>query len=202
MRLSLFKEQPLKLEWEDGWIFYDPFFLEDEVSDYYLANLTHIVPWQQQQVKIFGKWVDQPRLTALYGDTGLSYTYSGLCLEAIPWTPPLAELREAIEDSCDAHFNSALLNHYRDGQDSMGWHSDDEGSLGENPFIASVSLGAERTFMLRHRHDRFKKRSLKLKHGSLLLMGGALQHYWQHQLPKTKKPVSPRINLTFRKLIL
>lgn len=200
MDLPLFDTEPLTIKFDDGWIFYDPFFLNNELSDFYLAYLTHLVPWQQYQVRIFGKWQNQPRLTALYGDAGLAYTYSSLRLEALPWTPPLAELKGSIEDACEAKFNTALLNYYRDGQDSMGWHSDDEASLGTNPFIASLSLGAARKFMLRHKQDRQQKKSFSLKHGSLLLMGGALQHHWQHQLPKTKA-ASPRINLTFRKLV-
>lgn len=200
MDIPLFDQQPVTMRFDDGWIFYDPFFLNGEKSDFYLAYLTNIVPWQQYQVRVFGKWQNQPRLTALYGNHGLAYTYSGLRLEAIPWTPPMAELKKGIENACEAEFNTALLNFYRDGRDSMGWHSDDEASLGKNPLIASLSLGAERKFMLRHKSDRQQKKSFSLRHGSLLLMGGALQHHWQHQLPKAKE-AAPRINLTFRKLV-
>lgn len=201
MGLSLFKEEPFQEEWEDGWIFYDPHFMEAEAADFYLAYLTHMVDWQQHQVRIFGKWVNQPRLTALYGDDGFSYTYSGLTLPALPWTPPLADLKAIIETSCEASFNTALFNYYRDGQDSMGWHSDDENSLGNDPFIASLSLGAERKFMLKHKRNSWQKKSIVLQHGSILLMGGALQHHWQHQLPKSRKVSKPRINLTFRTLM-
>lgn len=202
MFLSLFEDKPLKLEWTDGWVLYDPHFLDGPDSDQFLAYLTHVIPWEQKKVRIFGKWVDQPRLTAFYGDEHVSYTYSGLNWQATPWTPPLAELKEALEKSTGQVFNSVLLNLYRNGEDSMGWHSDDEASLGKNPLIASVSLGAERNFMLRHRQDKKKKQSLVLHHGSLLLMGGALQHHWQHQLPKTRSLAEARINLTFRNIII
>lgn len=201
MDLPLFDDAPVQLQLGDSWVLYDPFFLDHEVSDYYYDYLSRQVPWQQQQVRIFGRWVEQPRLTALYGDAGLAYTYSGLRLEAIPWSTPLLELKISIEQYSEATFNTSLLNYYRNGQDSMGWHSDDEASLGKNPLIASLSLGAERKFMLRHKQDQQQKKNLTLRHGSLLLMGGALQHQWQHQLPKSKKVHEPRINLTFRTLV-
>jgi alkylated DNA repair dioxygenase AlkB len=202
MHFSLFEEEPLHLQLKDGWIMYDPCFLEPANCDQYLAYLTHVVPWEQQKVQMFGKWVDQPRLTAFYGDPGVSYTYSGLTWQVQAWPPPLAELRKVIEERCSKQFNSVLLNYYRDGQDSMGWHSDDEPSLGRNPLIASVSFGAERKFMLRHRQKKSSRQEIVLRHGSLLVMGGALQHHWQHQLPKSKKVREARINLTFRNIIL
>jgi alkylated DNA repair dioxygenase AlkB len=156
------------------------------------------VAWRQEKIKLFGKQIDQPRLTAWYADAGKSYTYSGLTWEPLPWLAELSKLREKLQECTGAAFNSILLNLYRHGQDSMGWHSDDEPELGQNPIIASLSLGQERPFSFRHRVHKHLKHQLVLPSGSLLLMAGETQHFWHHQLPKTTKPLEPRINLTFR----
>ena len=155
--------------------------------------------WEQRAIRIFGQEIPQPRLTAWYGDAAARYTYSGLAWEPRLWTPALLALRQRIETATGAHFNSVLLNHYRHGRDSMGWHADDEPELGPAPTIASLSLGATRRFRLRPRaglgHPPF---GLDLPSGSLLLMRGPTQQHWQHALPKTARPVAARLNLTFR----
>ena len=158
------------------------------------------VAWRQEAIRLFGRTHLQPRLTAWYGDPGTVYTYSGLRLEPRPWLPLLRQWATRLHTETGYVFNSVLLNHYRDGQDSMGWHSDDEPELGPAPVIASVSLGATRRFALRHRHRPEARLRLDLPAGSLLLMGAGMQAHWQHALPKTRKAVSPRLNLTFRQL--
>ncbi len=154
--------------------------------------------WQQQMITLYGRAVASPRLSAWYGDPGAIYSYSGLRLEPLPWTPVLLEIRQVVTDLAETPFNSVLLNLYRDGQDSMGWHSDAEPELGRHPVIASVSLGAVRRFVLRHKKRKEPHLALELESGSVLVMGGALQHHWRHALPKTRQAVGPRINLTFR----
>ncbi|MBA9079304.1 alpha-ketoglutarate-dependent dioxygenase AlkB family protein [Rufibacter quisquiliarum] len=156
------------------------------------------VAWRQEQITLFGRKIDQPRLTAWYADPGKAYTYSGLTWQPLPWLPVLSRLRERLQLFTGVPFNSVLLNLYRHGQDSMGWHSDDEPELGQNPVIASVSVGAERLFSFRHKKEKKLKQQVLLPSGSLLLMAGATQHHWQHQLAKTARVAEPRINLTFR----
>ena len=159
-------------------------------------------PWQQDVIKLYGREILIPRLQAWYGDKHCQYSYSGIQLSPHPWTPLLQDLKEQVESACKAKFNSVLLNLYRDGQDSNGWHSDDEPELGEQPVIASLSLGATRRFRLRHRQQKATPPiSLDLEGGSLLVMAGETQKYWQHCITKTRKPVGPRINLTFRKIM-
>jgi len=159
------------------------------------ARLRAETPWRQDSIVMFGKRHLQPRLTAWYGDA--SYTYSGLRLGPLPWTPLLAELRTAVEQACGRRFNSVLLNYYRNERDSMGMHSDDEPELGPEPAIASLSFGATRGFVLRHKRN---KRTVKLllNDGSLLLMSGTLQSHWLHGINKATRALGERINLTFR----
>lgn len=178
-----------------------PHFLAPAEAAALLAELTAAVPWRHEPIKLFGKDVLQPRLTAWYGDAGAGYRYSGLQLQPIPWLPALQELRQRVQAAAGATFNSALLNLYRHGQDSMGWHADDEPELGPNPVIASLSLGATRRFRLRPRPGASFTHapiSLELGSGSLLLMQGETQYHWQHAVPKTARPTEPRLNLTFR----
>lgn len=177
--------------------FYPCFFSVAE-ADQYLNNLLHEVQWRQQPIKIFGKEIMQPRLTAWFSTEGKSYTYSGITMLPLEWPNTLTIIKEKIETVSPVKFNSVLLNLYRDGKDSMGWHRDNEKELGINPVIGSVSLGAARTFQMRHYKDKSKLRSIDLTHGSLLLMAGETQHYWEHQIPKTNKMKGKRINLTFR----
>lgn len=152
--------------------------------------------WQQE----FTRWgTPFPRLVGYFADSGVSYTYSGVTHQAKPWLPVLAELRGQIEEVVQAPFNSLLLNYYRDGSDSMGYHADDELELGQNPIVPSISLGATRIFSLKH-NETGERRTFELTHGSLLVMSGTLQHYWKHAVLRTKRPIGPRINLTFRNL--
>ena len=139
-------------------------------------------------------------LTALYADAGVTYTYSGVTYPSLVWTAELSGIRRRVEEAAGAPFNSVLLNRYRDGGDSMGFHADDEPELGTNPVVPSISLGAERRFVLRHNWTR-ERIEYDLKHGSLLVMAGTLQHFWQHALPKLTRPAGERINLTFRNLL-
>ena len=143
----------------------------------------------------------QPRLTSLHGNTLSSYTYSGLTLQPLPMTEALLELMNLIKKVSDHDYNCVLLNLYRDGSDSNGWHADNEKELGKHPQIASFSFGGSRFFHFKHRHIKEQRHKIELHHGSLLLMERAMQEHWLHQIPKTKKPIEPRINLTFRKII-
>jgi alkylated DNA repair dioxygenase AlkB len=162
------------------------------------ARLLHETRWREESVFVYGKRHLQPRLTAWYGDA--SYTYSGLRLEPLPWTALLLEIRAAVEAACGQRFNSVLLNRYRNERDSMGMHSDDEAELGNDPVIASLSYGATRTFILRHKRDKRTVR-LPLEDGSLLLMSGQLQRNWLHGINKSTRPLGERLNLTFRYIV-
>jgi alkylated DNA repair dioxygenase AlkB len=162
------------------------------------AELRRTIDWRQEEILMFGRPVLVPRLVAWHGDPGASYTYSGTAHQPVPWTRPLARIRDRAAELCGARFNAVLLNLYRDGRDGMGWHADDEVELGRDPVIASVSLGATRRFCLRHRKRRNLKLDVPLPHGSLICMSGPMQHHWLHALPKTRATVGERINLTFR----
>lgn len=167
-----------------------------------LNQLLIETPWQQDFITVFGKRVAQPRLSAWFGDPEAHYSYSGIQLQPRPWSPLLAEIRYRMEQASGQRFNSVLLNYYRDGRDGMGWHSDDEPSLGTNPVIASLSLGATRRFRLRHRFLAHEKtREIALSSGSVLIMEGATQHAWQHCVPKESAITGARINLTFRQIL-
>jgi len=167
-----------------------------------LRTLIRETPWQEGELQMFGRRVKMPRLTCWYGDPGAVYTYSGIRNEPLPWTASLAALREAVQQFTGAPFNSVLLNLYRDGNDSMSWHSDDEAELGPAPRIASVSLGVTRRFDFRWARAEGRKihpaRSIELTDGSLLLMAGDTQHNWQHGIAKAPRVGGPRVNLTFR----
>ncbi len=189
---------PQALFLPDGELTFHPAFFPPAESDRLLQGLVQNTPWRQDKIRLFGKEIDQPRLTAWYGDPGKSYTYSGLRLEPLPWTPLLLEIKGSVEKAAGGAFNSVLLNYYRNGQDSMGWHSDDEPELGAEPTIASLSLGARRRFVLRHRSDPDRKLALDLAAGSLLVMAGQTQQHYRHALPRTRRAVGERINLTFR----
>lgn len=173
-------------------------FFDQIQSDRYFQSLLNSLNWRQEKIKFFGKEIDIPRLTAWYADEGKLYQYSGIKMTPNPWTSCLIAIKEQVESVVDLKFNSVLVNLYRQGTDSMGWHSDDEPELGKNPTIASVSFGATRRFQLRHKLDNLDTLEVALNNGSLLVMQGETQHFWKHQIPKTSKIVSPRINLTFR----
>ncbi|MBK6964661.1 MAG: alpha-ketoglutarate-dependent dioxygenase AlkB [Bacteroidales bacterium] len=186
---------------DNGLLLYFPEILDKSESDRFMHRMKQEIQWKQETIRIFGKSYPTPRLTAWYGDEGKDYSYSGLKLSPNKWVDFLVELKSKIEISCGFGFNSVLLNWYRDGNDSMGWHSDDEKELGRNPVIASLSLGAPRLFRLRNKHDHKKSIGIVLENGSLLLMADSLQHHWQHSLPRTTRPIVDRINLTFRAII-
>jgi len=177
-------------------------FLPPPQAYEYLETLWRELPWSQHTITLFGRRVMQPRLIAWCGDARALYTYSGLTLRPSPWHPVLLELKERVEAATGGRFNSVLANAYRDGRDSMGWHSDDEKELGRAPLIASVSLGAERRFLLRPRvrtaEGRAPASGFTLENGSLLVMKGDSQRRFQHALPRTRKPTGLRINLTYR----
>ncbi|MES2681477.1 MAG: alpha-ketoglutarate-dependent dioxygenase AlkB [Bacteroidota bacterium] len=182
-----------------GEVFYFPAFFKKEHSDHYFEMLSSELNWKQEPIKIFGKTVMQPRLTAWFGSK--DYSYSGITMRANPFNKMLLEMKDRVERSTSASFNSALLNLYRDGNDSMGWHRDNEKMLGPKPVIASLSLGATRQFFLRNYRDKQQKINIELENGSLLLMRGDTQHYWEHSLAKTSKNIGPRINITFRYVV-
>jgi alkylated DNA repair dioxygenase AlkB len=175
----------------------DPDWLAPSEADAMLAALVAEVPWSQHRVRLFGRELPAPRLSAWIGDPGSAYTYSRMRHEPLPWTPVLTTLRERLQATTGTRFNSVLANRYRDGRDSMGWHADDEPELGERPLIASISLGAARVFQFKPRGGG-RAQSIMLTHGSLLLMGGDTQRLYVHALPKTARPLGERINLTFR----
>jgi len=186
----------------DAEIEYFPNFLTNNEADLLLSFLLESELWRQDEIKLFGKKVLQPRLTILFGENGNTYKYSGLKMLPKPFPDIIENLKYKCEEESNngVKFNVCLANLYRDGNDSMGWHADDEKELGQNPVIASISLGAERVFHLKHKKLQNTKHKIRLQHGSLLIMKGTTQEFWKHQLPKTKKIISPRINLTFRKV--
>jgi alkylated DNA repair dioxygenase AlkB len=196
--MQLFGPGAVNLNLPDGDAVYHPHFFDHASADTYFQMLMDETAWQQDEITIFGKTHPQPRLTAFYGDQGKTLSYSGIAMQAHRWTETLLQIRQKIQIACDASFNTVLLNLYRDGRDSNGWHADDEKYLGRNPVIASVTFGAERVFQLRHNTLKGETRKVLLGHGSLLVMAGQTQHCWKHQIAKTTKPVGPRINLTFR----
>ncbi len=177
---------------------YYPNFFEESQAKLFFDKLYQEIPWQQDAITVFGKTHPQPRLTALFGNEGKPYSYSNIVMHPHLWNPLLTFIKNEIEEECNEYFTTVLLNLYRNGKDSNGWHADNEKELGRNPVIASVSFGAERSFHLQHNSISDAKLKITLENGSLLLMKGETQHFWKHQIPKTSKEVNPRINLTFR----
>jgi alkylated DNA repair dioxygenase AlkB len=199
-------------------------FYTPSVSDAFLTQLSAELAWKQGEITIFGKKIAEPRLTAWYGDAGKNYTYSGKLQAPLMWHNALILIKNNVEKLINSalnkpinselnqqlnselnkelmsafNFNSVLCNYYRNGQDSMGFHSDNEKELGQNPIIASINFGESRRFIFRRRDDKTVKHELVLTHGSLLVMSGAMQHHWVHAVPKEPKRTRPRINLTFR----
>ncbi|WP_394777736.1 alpha-ketoglutarate-dependent dioxygenase AlkB family protein [Undibacterium sp.] len=170
-------------------------------SAHYMDTLLNETEWRHERITVWGKEHWQPRLTAWYGDDSSNYSYSGLSLERNSWTPALLQIKADIEALSGYRFNSVLLNLYRDENDSVGWHSDNEAELGSQPVIASLSFGQTRTFKMKHKNrPELKTTSIQLTDGSLLLMAGATQRFWQHAVDKEKKHMEPRINLTFRQI--
>lgn len=196
---SLFSDQtPQDLDLPDADITYYPNFISIAEANQIFERLLQETPWQQDDIKVFGKIYAQPRLTALYGTNQKTYSYSNIEMIPHALTPTLINLKKRVDETCQADFTTMLLNYYRDGKDSNGWHADNEKELGTNPIIASLSFGQERFFHLKHRTNKALKHKLLLQHGSLLLMKGTTQHHWLHQIPKTAKQIQGRINITFR----
>jgi alkylated DNA repair dioxygenase AlkB len=183
---------------KDAELLYHPSFFDKAESDRIFKTLLETIEWKQDKIRMYGKELPLPRLSAWYGDNNKPYTYSGITLNPLPWTDELLQIKERIEAEAKVKFSSVLLNRYRDGQDYVGWHTDAEKELGRNPVIGSVNFGATRKFQLRRIDDHNEKYELELQHGTLLLMQGKTQHYWQHQVPKTAMKIGERLNLTFR----
>ncbi len=179
---------------DGGILLYVPDFLPPDIADRYFAELRDHCAWEQKPGE-FGHM--QPRLTASYGDQGVTYRYSGTVYVALPWTLTLLEIKQKIE-AVQGRYNYCLLNRYRTGQDSMGMHADDEPEMGN--VIGSLSLGATRTFRIKHNRSK-ETMSFSVGHGTLIIMAGTMQKFWKHEIPKTKEPVGERINLTFREII-
>jgi len=182
-----------------GELLLTPDFIPADKASQLFQTLQTALNWHQAEIRMFGRMVSIPRLQCFQGEPGIRYRYSGLTLQTEPWHPLIQQLKLRVESIANQSFNSVLINYYRDGKDSMGWHSDDEPELGKNPVIASISLGQPRRFLLRHRSDKtIPQQELLLNSGSLLIMAGQLQHNWHHSVPKTSRPLEGRINLTFR----
>ena len=199
--MDLFSSEETNLIPIDGELFYFPSCFSKSESDFYFNQLLNEIPWQHDEVMMFGKKIITKRMTAWYGDEGCSYVYSNIMRVPLPWTNTLLEIKKLVEDKAKTQFNSCLLNLYHDGSESMGYHSDDEPMLEKNGCIASVSFGADRRFLFRHnchKENQLPVVELMLNHGSLLLMQGEIQQHWKHALPVASKVKSPRINLTFR----
>lgn len=185
----------------DGEALYYGNMLTETLATQYFNILLNDIPWQHDEAVIYGKRIVTKRKVAWYGDDAYDYTYSRTTKTALPWTPALLELKELVEKTCNTTFNSCLLNLYHDGDEGMAWHSDDEKALGKNTVIGSLSLGAVRKFSFRHKQTSEKKEII-LDNGSLLVMQGTTQTHWLHRLPKSTKIKHPRINLTFRTIVL
>ncbi len=189
------------LDLPDAGVSLFPAFFSASLADRLFVELRDTTAWRQEIATLYGRKINQPRLTAWYGDEGNDYTYSGIKNVALPWTAAILEVKRAVEPPSGVEFNSVLLNRYRTGRDSVSWHADDEPEFGERPVIASVSFGGTRTFQLKHKKRRELKASVELTHGSLLIMRGGTQANWLHQVPKTAKLVNERLNLTFRAIL-
>lgn len=189
---------PLPLE--DAELAFDPHWLDPAAAAMLLSALRDAIPWEVHRIRLFGREHDSPRLSCWIGDPGAGYRYSGARFQPNPWPAMLLPIRERLAQELGVDFNSVLANRYRDGRDAMGWHGDDERELGPAPVIASLSLGAARRFVLKHRQHPECKLALELPPGSLLVMAGPTQQHYRHALPRTAKPVGERINLTFRRI--
>jgi alkylated DNA repair dioxygenase AlkB len=182
---------------QGGTVNYYGKILSSEEANQYFGLLMQNIPWEKDEVIIFGKHITTKRNVAWYGDSEYLYTYSNTTKQALAWTKELSELKQIVEELAGIKFNSCLLNLYHNGNEGMGWHSDDEKSMGKNNTIASLSFGAERKFSFKHKQTK-QTVSLVLEHGSLLVMKDDMQRNWLHSLPKSKNITQPRISLTFR----
>ncbi len=199
--MSLFSGEKQQFNLPNAQLVYIPNFFNQQDADLYFKVINTDTKWQHDDITVYGKTYKQPRLTALFGNLNQSYGYSNIVMYPQPFTSTLQSIKEKVEKNSDHEFNTLLINLYRDGNDSNGWHADNEKELGKNPIIASVSFGETRPFHFKHRSFKDQRHKINLQHGSLLIMRGEMQHFWLHQIAKTKKKIQPRINLTFRKLI-
>lgn len=197
MQVDLFTAGPVELLPRDGSAMLHLDVWPSDEAHRMFQKLSADLKWHQPRIFVHGREIDQPRLTAWYGDEGRAYSYSGIRLEPLPWTSELSTIRGVCEQLAGTTFNSVLANLYRNGADSVAWHADNEPELGKDPVIASVSLGAVRRFDLRHRATGVTVKT-DLPGGSIVVMSGLSQSHWVHQVPKTARQVGPRINLTFR----
>lgn len=193
----LFPQEKIVFDLPDAEIEYHPSLFNSEKSHELFELLKKEIPWQHDEITVYGKKHLQPRLTSLFGNDGKPYGYSNIIMQPNRWNPLLMFIKNEVEVICNENFTTVLLNYYRDGKDSNGWHADNEKELGRNPIIASVSFGAERVFQLKHNVTN-QRQNINLEDGSLLVMKGATQHFWKHQIPKSSKEIGARINLTFR----
>ena len=193
-------EEPIFLNLPDAEFIYYPNFFDVEKANILFEKLLNEIKWQHDEITIFGKKILQPRLTALYGNEGKSYGYSNIVMHPHPLNSTLTFIKDEIENKIKEHFTTVLLNLYRNENDSNGWHADNEKELGRDPIIASLSLGEERIFQIKHNTNKEIKQSLILQHGSLLVMKNGSQIHYKHQIPKSSSPKKPRINLTFRQI--
>lgn len=189
--------EPINILPVDGWATYRGDWLESGKANSFFNRLLKTTKWENDVVNIFGKQIVTKRKVAWYGDKPFEYSYSKTTRKALPWTEDLKAILQRVSEETSAEYNSCLLNLYHNGEEGMGWHSDDEKELLNNGTIASLSLGAERPFFFKHKETK-EKVEVMLENGSLLVMGGAIQRHWVHSLPKRKKIYEPRINLTFR----
>lgn len=196
--MELFSKEKTTLQLPNAEVVYIPNFYSFEKATEIFKTLKETTEWQQDNITVFGKTYKQPRLTAMYANNNLPYSYSNITMFPKAYTKVLLNIKHGVETFTKHEFTTVLLNLYRNGNDSNGWHADNEKELGKNPVIASVSFGASRIFHFKHRQLKHENYKLLLEHGSLLLMKGEMQHYWLHQIPKTKKEIGERINLTFR----
>jgi alkylated DNA repair dioxygenase AlkB len=186
---------------QNGEVYYIKNFFSNEESDFLFNTLLKNIDWKHEAIKIFGKQILQPRLTAYYGEHNKAYSYSGITMAPIPMNDNILFIKHRLELLTQTHFNAVLLNLYRNGDDSMGWHADNEKELGKNPMIASVSFGETRIIKYKHIFHKHLRAEIELKHGSLLLMKDETQHFWHHSIAKSKKNLQSRINLTFRRIL-
>lgn len=196
--LNLFPEEKITLNLPDAVFEYYPNFFSAEKADELFNLLFEQTPWQQDTISVYGKNHPQPRLTALYGNEGKPYKYANIIMNPHPWNATLMYIKELVDEKAGQTFTTVLLNLYRNERDSNGWHADNEKELGRNPIIASITLGEERNFQIKHNSKKEAKQNLILKHGSLILMKEGSQIHYKHQIPKASSPKKPRINLTFR----